>query len=80
MTISYDFRNKKIGVIGNGSSAIQIVPILKKLEGVTMTCFMRSPTWISAAFGDAAMVALGLDPNDIVCKYIERRAVHCSVG
>lgn len=33
-----------------------------------MTVFMRSPTWISGAFGDAAMIALGLDPNDIQCK------------
>lgn len=32
-----------------------------------MKTFMRSPTWISAAFGDAAMVALGLDPDDIIC-------------
>ncbi|EON97799.1 putative wd domain-containing protein [Phaeoacremonium minimum UCRPA7] len=63
---SYDFRHKKVGVIGNGSSAIQIVPSLQKLEGISMTTFMRSPTWISAAFGDAAMVALGLDPNDII--------------
>lgn len=64
----YDFRNKKVGVVGNGSSSIQIVPSLQPLEGIQMTVFMRSPTWISGAFGDAAMVALGLDPNDIQCK------------
>ncbi|KAI3398294.1 hypothetical protein diail_9517 [Diaporthe ilicicola] len=59
----YDFRNKRVGVIGNGSSSIQIVPSLQPVEGLSMTVFMRSPTWISGAFGDAAMVALGLDPN-----------------
>ncbi|KAK3366921.1 hypothetical protein B0T24DRAFT_722801 [Lasiosphaeria ovina] len=59
---SYDFRNKKIGVVGNGSSAIQIIPSLQKVEGASLTCFMRSPTWISSAFGDQAMALLGLDP------------------
>ncbi|KAK3495630.1 hypothetical protein B0T13DRAFT_489304 [Neurospora crassa] len=47
---SYDLRNKKIAVVGNGSSAIQIVPKLQKLEGTTLSCFIRSPTWISSAF------------------------------
>ena len=65
---SYDFRNKTVGVIGNGSSSIQIVPSLQPLEGIKMTVFMRSPTWISGAFGDAAMIALGLDPTDSTCE------------
>ncbi|KAK3336591.1 hypothetical protein B0T19DRAFT_454089 [Cercophora scortea] len=59
---SFDFRNKKIGVIGNGSSAIQIIPRLQKLEGASLSCFMRSPTWISSAFGDHSMQKLGFDP------------------
>lgn len=66
---SYDFKNKKIGVIGNGSSAIQIIPSLQKVEGTKLTCFMRSPTWISGAFGDNAMKQLGLDPSQTECKY-----------
>ncbi|KAH6854618.1 hypothetical protein B0I37DRAFT_349914 [Chaetomium sp. MPI-CAGE-AT-0009] len=61
---SYDFRNKRIGIIGNGSSAIQIIPNLQKVEGAQLTCFMRSPTWISSAFGDEAMAELGLDPSN----------------
>ncbi|KAK4154652.1 hypothetical protein C8A00DRAFT_32545 [Chaetomidium leptoderma] len=61
---SYDFRNKRIGVIGNGSSAIQIIPNLQKLEGAQLTCFMRSPTWITSAFGDEGMIELGLDPAE----------------
>ena len=65
---SYDFKNKRVGVIGNGSSAIQIIPSLQKIEGTKLTCFMRSPTWISGAFGDNAMKQLGLDPNQTECK------------
>lgn len=61
----YDFRNKRVGIIGNGSSSIQIVPTLQPLEGINMTVFMRSPTWISGSFGDAAMLALGMDPTDV---------------
>ncbi|KAK1777332.1 hypothetical protein QBC45DRAFT_417018 [Copromyces sp. CBS 386.78] len=60
---SYDLRNKKIAVVGNGSSAIQIVPKLQELEGTTLSCFIRSPTWISSAVGDSTMKNLGLDPN-----------------
>ncbi|AEO65458.1 uncharacterized protein THITE_2112471 [Thermothielavioides terrestris NRRL 8126] len=61
---SYDFRNKRIGVIGNGSSAIQIIPNLQKVEGAKLTCFMRSPTWIASPFGDQGMIELGLDPAE----------------
>ena len=67
---SYDFRNKKIAVIGNGSSAIQIIPSLQKVEGTALSCFMRSPTWISGEFGDQAMIQLGLDPKKTTCKSI----------
>jgi len=49
---SYDFKNKRIGVIGGGSSSIQIVPNLQKVEGTQLTCFVRSKTWISNPFGD----------------------------
>lgn len=60
----YDFSNKKIGVIGGGSSAIQIIPNLQKLPGVRLSCFIRSKTWISPPFGDHAMEMLGLDHKD----------------
>ncbi|KAK7995499.1 hypothetical protein PG990_014272 [Apiospora arundinis] len=62
---NYDFKNKRIGVIGNGSSAIQIVPNLQKIEGTHLSCFVRSKTWITNPFGDAAMVKLGLDPKQL---------------
>jgi hypothetical protein len=64
----YNFRNKKVGVIGGGSSSIQIVPSLQKLEGVKMTCFVRSKTWISNPFGEMSMQKLGLDPDVFECE------------
>ncbi|KAI1612436.1 flavin-binding monooxygenase [Exophiala viscosa] len=60
---SYDFRHKKIGVIGGGSSSIQIVPVLQKEEGAHLSCFVRSKVWISDRFGDHVMRSLGLDPT-----------------
>ncbi|KAI3339944.1 flavin-binding monooxygenase [Ustulina deusta] len=61
----YDFRNKRIGIIGNGSSAIQIVPSLQKVEGAQLSCFVRSKTWITNPFGDVVMKKLGLDPKKL---------------
>lgn len=65
---SYDFRNKKVGVIGGGSSAIQIVPQLQKIEGLEMSCFVRSKTWISNRFGDFIMKKMGWETNDLTSK------------
>lgn len=48
---SYDFSHKSIGIIGSGSSAIQIIPQLQKISGARLKCFMRSRTWISPPFG-----------------------------
>jgi cation diffusion facilitator CzcD-associated flavoprotein CzcO len=48
---SYDFENKRIGVIGSGSSSIQIVPSLQRLPGTQVSTFVRSKTWISPPFG-----------------------------
>lgn len=42
-------------MIGSGSSSIQIVPNLQKVEGVQLTCFVRSKTWISNPFGDSGL-------------------------
>ncbi|TGJ87943.1 hypothetical protein E0Z10_g839 [Xylaria hypoxylon] len=59
----YNFKDKRIGVIGNGSSSIQIVPSLQKVEGTQLSCFVRSQTWILNPFGDVTMENLGLDPK-----------------
>lgn len=66
---SYDFANKRVAVIGNGSSSIQIVPSLQKVPGVDLKVFMRSRTWISSRFGDNAMMQMDLDPNDVDCTF-----------
>jgi cation diffusion facilitator CzcD-associated flavoprotein CzcO len=43
---SHDYSHKRIGVIGNGSSGVQIVPQMAKLPGTTVTNFARGPSWI----------------------------------
>ncbi|KAF2847728.1 FAD/NAD(P)-binding domain-containing protein [Plenodomus tracheiphilus IPT5] len=48
---SYDFTHKRVGVIGSGSSSIQIVPSLQRLPGTQISTFVRSKTWISPPFG-----------------------------
>lgn len=65
---SFDYSNKRIGVIGSGSSAIQIVPELQKLDGVRLSCFVRGKTWIAQSFGESAMEKLHMDHQQ--CKWI----------
>ncbi|KAF6800227.1 cyclohexanone 1,2-monooxygenase [Colletotrichum sojae] len=43
---SYDYSNKRIAVIGNGSSGIQIVPQMQKLPGTDVMNFVRGPAWV----------------------------------
>ncbi|KAF3010351.1 hypothetical protein E8E14_008823 [Neopestalotiopsis sp. 37M] len=47
---SVDLKGKKVGVIGSGSSAVQIVPSIQPVVG-EMECFIRSPGWVTAGFG-----------------------------
>jgi hypothetical protein len=42
----YDYSHKRIAVIGNGSSGVQIVPQMAKLPGTTVMNFARGPSWI----------------------------------
>ena len=42
----YDYNGKRIAVIGNGSSGIQIVPQMAKLPGTTVMNFARGTAWI----------------------------------
>ncbi|BEJ11649.1 hypothetical protein CspHIS471_0201090 [Cutaneotrichosporon sp. HIS471] len=46
---SYDFKNKKMAIIGVGSTAVQVVPVLQKVVG-NMKCFIRSPAWITPSY------------------------------
>ncbi|RMZ72463.1 sterigmatocystin biosynthesis monooxygenase stcW [Pyrenophora seminiperda CCB06] len=56
----YDFKNKRVGVIGGGSSSIQIVPKLQKIDGTHVDCFFRTRTWITPPMGQKAMEDLGI--------------------
>lgn len=56
----FDFTNKRIGIIGSGSSAIQIVPKLQKVPGAHLNCFIRSRTWISPPLGQMTQDKLGM--------------------
>jgi hypothetical protein len=48
---NFDYSHKKIGIIGNGSSGIQILPKLARLEGTEIVSFQRGPTWITPSLG-----------------------------
>ncbi|KAF7185128.1 putative sterigmatocystin biosynthesis monooxygenase stcW [Pseudocercospora fuligena] len=47
---SFDYTGKRIAVIGNGSSAIQILPQLVE-KASHLTNFIRNPTYITAGLG-----------------------------
>lgn len=57
---AYDYKGKRIGIIGNGSSGIQILPQLAKLKDTSIVSFQKGPTWISASLGEA----LGVTKSD----------------
>ena len=44
-----DFKNKRIGVIGTGSTATQCIPELINTEGTDVTVFQRTAQWIVEA-------------------------------
>lgn len=41
----YDLRDKKIGIIGNGATAAQIIPEIAKVCK-RLTVFQRTPNWV----------------------------------
>lgn len=49
-TGKFDYAGKKIGIIGNGSSAIQILPQLAS-SAEKLVNFIRHPTWITPGLG-----------------------------
>lgn len=53
---NFDYSYKKIAVIGNGSSGIQILPEMAKLSGTQVTSFQRSPTWIMSRMDPGRLV------------------------
>ncbi|KAI9713061.1 MAG: hypothetical protein M1820_001046 [Bogoriella megaspora] len=59
---NFDYSHKRIGIIGNGSSAIQILPEMAKLPGSQVTSFQRGPTWIVSRMTPATLVGSS-DPS-----------------
>lgn len=45
----YNFQGKKVGIIGNGASGVQILPQIQPIAA-HVTTFIRTPTWISPNF------------------------------
>lgn len=43
-----DWTRKRVAIIGNGSSAIQILPRTQRIAKHIMT-YIRSPTWVSSS-------------------------------
>ncbi|PSN71846.1 FAD/NAD(P)-binding domain-containing protein [Corynespora cassiicola Philippines] len=62
---NYDFSNKRVGLIGNGSSAIQILPHLQRMTGTHVLNFARSKTWISPPFSQELFRSYGFDGTAI---------------
>ncbi|KAH8810645.1 hypothetical protein F5884DRAFT_779950 [Xylogone sp. PMI_703] len=58
---NYDFTGKRVAVIGNGSSGIQIVPEMQKVAAEVAN-FARSKTWISAPFAEDFSKVPGQNP------------------
>ena len=52
----FDYSNKRVGLLGNGSSAIQILPEISKLPGTNVQCFQRGPTWVVSRHTPAKLV------------------------
>ena len=68
ISFSQVFEGKRVGVIGSGSSSIQIVPALQKLKDIHLTCFVRSKTWIARPFADPIMKDLELESYE--CRFV----------
>jgi cation diffusion facilitator CzcD-associated flavoprotein CzcO len=60
-----DLRGQRVGVIGTGASAVQIVPEIAG-HAAHLTLFQRSPAWIlprhDRSYGPVAKTLLGIDP------------------
>jgi hypothetical protein len=63
-----EFEGKRIGIIGGGSSAIQIIPALQKVKDTQLTCLIRSRIWIANPFGAEILKDLGVENTE--CKSI----------
>lgn len=69
---NYDFSGKRIGIIGSGSSAIQIVPKLQAIPNTQLSCFIRNRTWISPPLGQMTADKYGLQGFEFPSEQIEK--------
>ncbi|OQV09345.1 hypothetical protein CLAIMM_13475 [Cladophialophora immunda] len=53
---NFDYSNKTIAVIGNGSSGVQIIPQLAGLDKTNIISFQRSPNFVYTPFTPAALL------------------------
>lgn len=58
-----DYSSKRVGVIGVGSSAIQIVPEMQK-KAKHVVNFGRSKTWLSGVFSPDILAQLGANNKE----------------
>lgn len=61
-------------MIGGGSSSIQIVPELQKVQGTHLSVFVRHKTWITNRFGDYIMDQMGWDIRHLESEYCQTQA------
>jgi hypothetical protein len=62
-TNTHESQNKRVAVIGAGSSGIQIVPSLQKEPGAHIDHYVRGPTWISTTLAGEEVQQRGGESN-----------------
>ncbi|KAK8845289.1 hypothetical protein IAR55_006002 [Kwoniella newhampshirensis] len=60
---SVEFKDKNVALIGNGSSAIQLLPQLQKMVK-NIDNYVRNPTWITPAFASDLTIEKGSNDNN----------------
>lgn len=73
---NFDYSNKTVAVIGNGSSGVQIIPQLARLPNTNVVSFQRSPNFVYTPFTPA--VLLGRDDPSSNPEYSKADQDHFS--
>ncbi|CAG9948058.1 unnamed protein product [Clonostachys rosea f. rosea IK726] len=72
----YDYSNKRVAVIGNGSSGIQIIPQLQK-TAAQVKCVMRGTTWVAPPM---PRVPVDVSETGKDAEFDDEEAVHPNTG
>lgn len=76
----YDFAGKKVGVIGTGASAVQLIPELVR-AGAEVTVYQRTPGWVLPRLnrhlptGSACVSHPAVDPEHLTRPVVPRTRV-----